>query len=72
MWLMMGYRDTYLCDAPVPFFVGIFQEHSAAIETCKRLNREKKDDAFYEVKSIELNKVYDYEWNVMVEGDLIY
>lgn len=71
MWLIMGFRETPSCDAPEPFFVGIFQEHSVASETCKRLNKEKKDDAFYEVKQIQPNKVYDYEWNVMDEDDYI-
>ncbi len=71
MWLIMGIRDTSSCDAPIPFFVGIFQEQHIAIETCKRLNKEKKDDAFHEVKRIESNKVYDYEWNVMDEDDYI-
>lgn len=65
----MGFRDTSSCDALEPFFVGIFQDHSVANDTCKRLNKEKKDDAFYEVKRVQPNKVYDYEWNVMDEHD---
>lgn len=69
MWLIMGFRETSSCDPPESFFVGIFQEHSVATVKCKQLNKEKKDDAFYEVKSIQPNKVYDYEWNVMDEDD---
>jgi hypothetical protein len=69
MWLIMGFRDVSSADAPEPFFVGIFQEHYVANEICKRLNKEKKDDAFYEIKQIQQNKVYDYEWNVMDEDD---
>ena len=69
MWLIMGFRDTLSCDVPEPYFVGIFQEHHVALENCKSLNKEKKDDSFYEVQQIQLNKMYDYEWNVMDKDD---
>lgn len=64
MWLIMGFRDNTYCDTPEPFFVGIFTEHHVAIENCKLLNKEKKDAAFYDVLTIEANKIYNYEWNV--------
>jgi len=65
MWLIMGFRDNADCDTLEPFFVGVFSEHHVAVETCKLLNTEKKDNAFYDVITIQANKVYDYEWNIM-------
>lgn len=67
MWLIMGFRETAYEGAPEPFFVGVFQEHNDAIKTCNDLNEYKQKDTFYEVREIEPNKVYNYEWNVMDE-----
>lgn len=74
MFIIIGFRDTTY-NAPEPFFVGVFQEHKDALETCKCLNKEnkenkeKKNDTLYEVRIIQPNKVYDYDWNVMDEDD---
>jgi hypothetical protein len=65
MWLIMGFRESAYCDAPEAFFVGIFSEQSVALETCKSLNKAKKDNAFYDILIVQENTVYDYEWNVM-------
>lgn len=69
MWLILGFKETSYEGPPEPFFVGIFQEQSIAVETCKRMNEETKDDTMFEVKQIELNKVYDYEWTIMGEEE---
>jgi hypothetical protein len=67
MWLIMGFRESPYEGPPESFFVGVYQEHNIAIETCKGLNAEKQKDTHYVVREIEPNKVYDYEWNVLDE-----
>lgn len=72
MWIILGFRESSRDAPPEPFFAGIFPFKDDACATCAQLNKEKEDindSIFYEVKTVQPNTVYDYEWNVMDEAD---
>lgn len=66
MWIIIGFRNMSIC--PEPFVVGVFTNYQNAINICNELNEEGRDDSNYVVKAIELDTIYDYEWNILEDS----
>lgn len=66
LWIILGTQEISDEHPPVAFFAGVFDNYIAAEKALEKLN---KNDAKYEIRRVECNKTYDYEWSNMDEDD---
>lgn len=69
MWVLLGINDESLDEAPIVYFMGVFDDlHLAELERKKLMLDTKRSD--YIIKSVTLNKSYDYNWSNDDDGDI--
>jgi len=69
MWVIFGWREE--TERSHAYFVGIYDNEQKARDVCMKLNKEQgcNNIPMFEVRKIQLNVEYPYEWSNMMEED---
>lgn len=68
MWVIFGWREE--AESGHAYFVGIYDNEQKAKDVCIKLNKEQGGSIpMFEVRKIEPNVEYPYEWSNMLEQD---
>ena len=71
MWVLLGVSDNTIENETFVYFIGTFDDLELAyLEREKLMSSTKSKKSDYIIKSITLNKSYNYDWNNNDEDEI--
>ena len=71
MWVLLGISDDTVQNETFVYFIGVFDDLTIAqLERDKLILNKKSKQSDYIIKSIKINKSYNYDWSNNDEDEI--
>jgi len=71
MWVLLGISDDTVQNETIVYFIGVFDDLTIAqLERDKLILNKKSKQSDYIIKSIKINKSYNYDWSNNDEDEI--